>query len=83
VELPQLAMLEVTDDPRSPPCIEDLPHILGATGSVNLMLRATSEQVRAHLGELADRNAFLVVSCRDRADAKDIVAFVRDRSKPL
>lgn len=83
VELPQLAMLEVTDDPRSPPCIEDLPHILGATGPVNLMLRATSEQVRAHLGELADRNAFLVVSCQDRADAEDMVRLVRDRSKPL
>jgi hypothetical protein len=82
-ELPGLALLEVTDDPRTPPCIEDLPRILAATGSANLLLRATSDQVRQHLDELGERNAFLQVSCRDRADAQDTVAFVRDRSKPL
>jgi hypothetical protein len=82
-ELPHLALLEVTDDPRTPPCIEDLPRILSATGQANLLLRATSDQLRQHLGELDDRNVFLVVDCRDRADAEDVVAFVRDRSKPL
>jgi hypothetical protein len=30
-----------------------------------------------------ERNAFLVVSCQDRADVEDIVASVWDRSKPL
>jgi hypothetical protein len=82
-ELPGLALLEVTDDPRTLPCIEDLPRILGATGQANLMLRATSDQVRQRLEELGDRNVFLAVDCQDRADAEDIVAFVRDRSKPL
>ena len=82
-ELPRLALLEVTDDPRTVPCIEDLSRILDATGSANLMLRATSDQVRQYLGDLGDRNVYLVVNCQDRADAEDIVAFVRDRSKPL
>lgn len=82
-ELPSLALLEVTDDPRTAPCIEDLPRVLSATGSANLMLRATSDQIREHLHELEDRNAFLIVECQDRADAEDIVAFTRDRSKPL
>jgi hypothetical protein len=82
-ELPHLALLEVTDDPKTVPCIEDLPRILGATGPANLMLHATSDQVRQHLGELEDRNVFLVVACRDRADAEDVLAFTRDRSKPL
>jgi hypothetical protein len=81
--LPRLALLEVTDDPKTPPCIEDLPRILDATGSANLMLHATSDQVRQHLDELRDRNVYLVVSCQDRADAEEIVAFTRDRSKPL
>lgn len=82
-ELPHLALLEVTDDPRSVHCIEDLPRILGATGSANLMLRATSDQVRQHIDELGERNVFLLVSCQDRADAEEILAFTRDRSKPL
>jgi hypothetical protein len=82
-ELPGLALLEVTDDPRTTPCIENMPRILSATGSANLMLRATSDQIRQHVGDLAERNAFLQVSCEDRADAEDLVAFVRDRSKPL
>jgi hypothetical protein len=82
-QLPHLALLEVTDDPKTAPCIEDLPRILTATGSVNLMLHATSDQVRRHLGELQERNVFLLVNCQDRADAEDIVALTRDRSKPL
>jgi hypothetical protein len=83
VQLPQLALLEVTDDPRTTPCIEDLPRIFGATGSANLMLRATSDQIRQHIDELDERNVFLLVSCQDSADAEDIIAFIRDRSKPL
>jgi hypothetical protein len=82
-QLPHLALLEVTDDPRTAPCIEDLPRVLGATGAAKLMLHATSDQVRRHLDDLRERNAFLQVTCQDRADAEDIVAFVRDRSKPL
>jgi hypothetical protein len=81
--LPRLALLEVTDDPKTVPCIEDLDRILGATGRANLMLHATSDQVRQRLDELQDRNVYLVVSCQDRADAEDILAFTRDRSKPL
>jgi hypothetical protein len=82
-QLPQLALLEVTDDPRTTPCIEDLPRVFGATGSANLMLRATSDQIRQHIDELGERNVFLLVSCQDGADSEDIIAFIRDRSKPL
>jgi hypothetical protein len=47
------------------------------------MLRATSDQIRQHIDELDERNVFLLVSCQDSADAEDIIAFIRDRSKPL
>lgn len=78
-----ISLLEVTNDPKTPPALEDLPRVLAATGTANLMLYGTSAQVRAHLGELTSRNVFLDVTCTDRADAEDIVAFVRARSKPL
>jgi hypothetical protein len=47
------------------------------------MLYGTSDQVRAHISELMGRNVLLSITCRDRADAEDIVAFVRAESKPL
>jgi hypothetical protein len=82
-QLPNLKLLEVTNDPKTPPALEDLPRVLAATSAANLMLHATSEQVRAHIGELKGRNVFLDVPCADRGDAEDIVAFVRAHSKPL
>jgi hypothetical protein len=83
VALPNLALLEVTHDPKTPHPIEDLPRILAATGSANLRIAAASDQVRAHLGELAGRNFFLEARCRDRRDAEDLIALVRSRSRPL
>ena len=83
VQLPNLALLEVTNDPKTPPALEYLPRILAATGTANLMLYGTSAQVRARLSELQTRNVFLDVTCADRADAEDIVAVVRAQSKPL
>ena len=81
--LPHLAMLEIACDPQTIWPIEDLERILPATQSVNLMLHAYSDQVREHIDELRDRNVLFRVYCKNRADAEDIVAFVRDRSKPL
>jgi len=87
VQLPNLKLLEVTNDPKTPPALEDLPRVLaatgGATGSANLMLYGTSDQVRAHIDELKSRNILLSAACQDRADADDIVAFVRAHSKTL
>lgn len=82
-QLPNLRLLEVTNDPKTPVALEDLPRVLAATGRANLMLYGTSDEVRAHLAELRGRNVLLSVACRDRADAEDIVAFVRAHSKPL
>lgn len=82
-QLPNLKLLEVTNDPKTPPALDDLPRVLAATGAANLMLYGTSDQVRARLGELKSRNVLLDVTCADRADAEDIVAFVRSQSKPL
>jgi len=83
VQLPNLKLLEVTNDPKTPPALEDLPRVLAATGGANLMLYGTSDQVRSHIDELKSRNVLLSVACQDRADADDIVAFVRAHSKPL
>lgn len=82
-KLPQLAMLEVTTDPKTVASIEDLNRVLGCTGSVPLMLGATSAQTRHHIDEIRNRNVYLNVSCADRRDAEDIIAFVRDRSRPM
>lgn len=82
-QLPGLAMLEITNDPKTPEVMVDLPRVLAHTGRANLMIHASSEQVRAHVGELKTRNAYLDVACRDRADAADLVAFVRSHSKSL
>jgi len=81
--LPGLAMLEVSHDPNTTSPIEDLDEVLPATGSANLMLHGTSDQIRSHIGELGSRNVFFLAMCRDRQDADDLVAFVRDQSKPL
>lgn len=82
-QLPNLSLLEVTNDPKTPPALEDLPRVLASTGTANLMLYGTSDQVRAHISELKVRNVLLTITCRDRADAEDIVAFVRAESKAL
>ncbi len=81
--LPNLSLLEITDDPKTTPSIEGLPRILASTGKVNLMLHATSDQVRKHIDQLSERNVFFLTTCTDRKDAEDIVRFVRDRSKPI
>ncbi len=82
-ELPDLALLEVSNDPKTPNALEDLARIFSATGSVNLMLQGTSAQVRSCIDALQERNVFLQVTCQDRNDGEDIVAFVRGHSKPL
>ncbi len=81
--LPKLALLEISTDPQTPPPIEDLARIEAATGSANLRFAATSDALRAHIGGLTRRNFYLDVRCRDRRDAEDVLALVRDRSKPL
>jgi len=80
VQLPRLALLEISQDPRTPPPVEDLPRIFANTGSANLLLHMSSDQTRKHVEELKQRNVFLDVHCRDRVDANDIVAFVRSHS---
>jgi hypothetical protein len=80
-QLPNLALLEVSHDPKTPEPIDELPKIYAMTGKANLMLHATSEQVRQHLGELQARNVFLNVTCTDRADAVELIGRVRSQSK--
>ncbi|MEI7904330.1 MAG: hypothetical protein WCI43_02830 [Candidatus Firestonebacteria bacterium] len=82
-QLSGLAMMQFSVDPKTKRPIEDLPRILGACRRRNLMLDATSEQLRKHLGELKEHNVFFQANCKDRKDAEDLIAFVRDRSKPL
>jgi hypothetical protein len=82
-ELPGLARLDVAADPRTPPLLEDLPRLLAATGAANLRLAASSDQLRAHIADLTDRNFLLDVRCRDRQDAADVIHLVRRHSKRL
>jgi hypothetical protein len=82
-QLPHLALLEVTNDPKTTSALDDLPRVLANTGQANLMLTGSSDQVRAHMDELKERNVLLVVTCADRADAKDIIEFVRAHSQPF
>ena len=81
--LPGLALLEVTQDPKTPPVMENLRRIFSATGAAPLALTGTSQQVRAHIEELKERNCFLLVTCADRKDAETTLEFVRGHSKPL
>lgn len=82
-QLPNLALLEVSRDPKTVHPLDDLQRILDATGDVALMLAASSDQVRAALPELARRNVVLDVTCRDAGDAADVVRVVRAATKPL
>jgi hypothetical protein len=82
-QLQGMKLLEVSNDPQAPGALDDLGRIFAATGSANLMLRGTADEVRASINRLKERNVFLQVSCRDRTEARDIIAFVRDRSRPL
>ena len=81
--LPNLGIIEVTNDPRTPPAAEDLPRVLAATGSARLMLHMNSDELRAHIDELNGRNVLFEAFCRNRKDAEDVVKLVRARSKPL
>ncbi len=82
-KLPNLSLLEISIDPKTNDPIEELSNIYDLTGNANLMLHATSEQVRKHIYELKTRNVLLDIQCPDRADAQDIIQFVRSHSKPL
>ena len=82
-ELPGLALLEITHDPKTPDELEDLPRIFGATGSAAVTLSGNSRQLREHIDELKGRNCFLGISCRDRQEAAETIEFVRLHSKPL
>lgn len=75
--LPNMALFEITNDPNVPPALTDLPNVLAAAPKVNLLLRGTSDEVRAHIHELRERNVFFDINCTDRKDAEDIIAFVR------
>lgn len=82
--LPNLRVLQISNDPKTTPVPEDLPRIYAMTPpDLPLMMHATSEQIRSHLGELKQRNVCLRVPCLDRDDADDIVEFVRRESLPL
>lgn len=79
-QLPGLKLLEVSNDPRTPGTLEDLDRIFAATGSANLMLHGSSDQVRSNIDQLKARNVFLQVTCHDRKDAEDIIGLVRKHS---
>jgi len=83
IKLPNLALLEITNDPKTPAPIEELAKIFQSTGSASLMLHLTSEQLRKHIKQFKQRNVFFDVECSDRADAADIIALVRAHSRPL
>lgn len=76
-QLPNMGLFEITNDPNVPTALTDLPRVLAAAPKVNLLLRGTSNEVRAHLHELKERNVFFDINCADRKDADDIIAFVR------
>jgi hypothetical protein len=80
-QLPGMTLLEVSNDPKMPGTLEELERIFAATGSANLMLHGTSDQVRSNIDRLKDRNVFLQVTCQDRKDAEDIIGFVRRHSR--
>lgn len=79
-QLPGLALLEVSNDPKTIGTLEDLDRIFAATGTANLMLHGTSDQVRSNIEQLKDRNVYLQVTCQDEKDAEDIIGFVRKHS---
>ncbi|MCI0496519.1 hypothetical protein L0Z72_16065 [candidate division KSB1 bacterium] len=79
-QLPGLKLLEVSNDPKTISTLEDLDRIFAATGSVNLMLHGTSDQVRSNIEQLKERNIFLQVTCQDQKDAEDVIALVRTNS---
>jgi hypothetical protein len=84
VTLPGLRVLQISNDPKTTPVPEDLERIHAIVPPhLPLMMHASSDQIRTHLRELRQRNVCLRVPCRDRADADDIVAFVRKESRPL
>jgi hypothetical protein len=80
-QLPGMTLLEVSNDPKIPGTLENLDQIFAATGSANLMLHGTSDEVRSCIDQLKARNVFLQVTCQDRKDAQDIIGLVRSYSK--
>ena len=81
--LPRLTFMEMTPDPKSPDPIEDLPNIFAHTGQAALVLYGNPAQLARAIEPLKQRNAFLTIRCKDRAEAIEVVRFVRKHSKPL
>ena len=80
-KLPGMKLLEVSNDPKMPGTLEDLDRIFAETGTANLMLHGTSDQVRSCIDHLKGRNVFLQITCQDRKEAEDIIGFVRNHSR--
>lgn len=81
--LPNLTLLQFENDPQIPNGVVNPERILEATGNMKLHLTGNSQEVRENFHKLRGRNVFLRAWCKDQQDAKDLVEFVRSRSKPL
>ena len=83
LNLPNLSLLEISNDPKTVPPVEDLQRLLKITGDKKLMLLATSEQVKKNIQYLKECNVFLQVQCTDYKEAENIIDFIRQESKPI
>ena len=83
LKLPNLSLVELTDDPKTIPCIKRIPEILEMTGTKALMIHATSDQIRNHMNDLKKANVYIDAKCCDKADAEDVIKLIRANSKKL
>ena len=80
-KLSRLSLLQMQADPSVGPNLGMIDAILAATGTANLLLTATSDEIRANIDRLTERNVFFNASCTDSADAEDLIVLLRRRSQ--
>ncbi len=78
--LRRLRLLQVQADPATGSNFNSIGRILAATGNANLLITAGSAEIRANLDAVRGRNVFFVAHCESRADAADLIAWLRGRS---
>lgn len=80
-EIPNLKLLEISEDPTAPEPIETLETIYASTPGINhFMIHGTPDQFKENIHKLKQRNIFCDVLCRTENEAKEMVRFINRHS---
>ena len=81
-KIPNLKLLEISEDPNTPKPIENLDSIYDQTlGISHLMIHGTADQFKKNIHKLKQRNVLCDVLCTTKDEAKEMVSFINKHSR--